>query len=201
MNLTKLNRKKARRLLSLRAHRKKAQAQRKKWRKTKKRGYLKAAKKNSQQAKRDAAAIRKINRLIELASRPSPNFRYSEFDCHNGQQVPKAAYSALDHLCRNYLEPLRDEFGPVGVTSGYRPVAYNASIGGATSSVHIYDLADGRNFRMVAADVYCARGNPGQWGAFLSDLHPGGLGIYPGSGFVHVDNRQLAGWPQSRWTG
>lgn len=160
-------------------------------------GHLKAF-------RRHRRAIKKLNRLIRRAvfrqSHPSPNFRYDEFNCKDGTPVPKAAYKGLDHLCRNYLEPLRKRFGAIAVTSGYRHQAYNAAIGGATQSVHIYDYP-GRDGSAVAADVVCATGTPQQWGDFLASIGADGIGIYNQSGFVHVDNRGNMGWPDSHGFG
>jgi uncharacterized protein YcbK (DUF882 family) len=136
----------------------------------------------------------------ELAGRPSEHFSYAEFNTNDGTPVPGMAYDGLDHLCTNYLEPLRKKFGPVSVTSGYRHQSYNRAIGGEPNSVHIYDYP-GRTGRAVAADVTCATGTPSQWGAYLDQLGAGGVGIYPGSGFVHVDNRQRMGWGTGRWWG
>lgn len=141
---------------------------------------------------------------LAAASRASENFRYSEFDCHDGTKVPRASYRALDHLCNTYLEPLRARFGPVTINSGYRPRGYNARIGGASQSLHIYDFQGRRSGAAregalaVAADVRCRRGTPTQWAAFLEGLNPGGLCAYPNSGFVHVDNRQRLGMVPAR---
>lgn len=49
---------------------------------------------------------------------------------------PPAAEANLERLCRDYLEPLRDHFGPIRVTSGYRSPELNAAIGGSRSSAH-----------------------------------------------------------------
>lgn len=143
--------------------------------------------------------VRKLTKQIEEANkRPSPNFSYSEFNTKDGTPVPRAAYKGLDHLCKNYLEPLRKEFGPVSITSGYRHQAYNAQVGGETNSVHIYDFP-GRDGSAVAADITCSKGTPSQWADFLDGLGVAGLGRY--SSFVHLDNRDRMGWPRSRWYG
>jgi len=42
----------------------------------------------------------------------------------------------LQLLCQNILQPLRDEIGPITITSGYRPVRLNRLIGGSTNSQH-----------------------------------------------------------------
>jgi hypothetical protein len=121
----------------------------------------------------------------------SPHFNVREFDCHDGRRVPTIAEPALRRLCLNYLEPVRTVFGPVKILSGYRPKDYNARIGGAKFSQHIYELTPGS----VASDFTCAHGSPAEWYRFLDNLGPGGLGRYPG--FVHVDNRP----GKARWSG
>jgi zinc D-Ala-D-Ala carboxypeptidase len=42
----------------------------------------------------------------------------------------------LQQLCEEVLQPARDYFGPIIVTSGYRSEALNAAIGGAPGSEH-----------------------------------------------------------------
>jgi hypothetical protein len=164
---------------------------------TGKQGHLKAFRAHRR-------AVKYLNRLIQrrvfLASRPSPNFSYAEFNTKDGTPVPKAAYKGLDHLCQNYLEPLRKQFGAIYVTSGYRHRAYNGAIGGATQSVHIYDYP-GRDGSAVAADIVCRTGTPQQWADYAAKLGAAGTGSYPRSGFAHIDNRDRMGWPTSRWTG
>lgn len=154
--------------------------------------------------KQHVEAIRFLRPLIEKlaqrsAGRMSPNFHVSEFACKDGTPVPKEAYPALRHLCQTYLEPLRARFGSVHITSGYRHRSYNAAIGGASQSVHIYDYP-GRGHDAVAADFVCSSGTPAQWAEFLEALNPGGLCPYPGSGFTHVDNRQRVGMAPARWS-
>lgn len=142
---------------------------------------------------RDQAAYWLKRRRSEIArhgEHASAHFRISEFDCHRGDKVPKAAYPALKRLCYEVLEPMRDRFGACRVTSGYRPADYNRSIGGASQSQHIYELGPDS----VAADVSFARGNPGQWAAYARSLGKGGVGQYNRSGFVHVDNGPRRDW-------
>ena len=47
----------------------------------------------------------------------------------------------LTWLCVRVLQPLRDHFGPVTITSGYRCPALNARIGGSASSQHCHGEA------------------------------------------------------------
>lgn len=128
--------------------------------------------------------------LRKQGQQASEHFRISEFDCHDGTRVPEVAYDALRDLCEDVLEPMRREFGACGVTSGYRHRAYNASIGGATLSQHIYDLTP----QSVAADVTFAKGSPAEWAEFARGLNVGGVGQYNRSGFVHVDNGPRRDW-------
>jgi hypothetical protein len=132
-----------------------------------------------------------------IAPRPpgqiSPHFNVSEFDCHDGRKVPAIAIPALTKLCLVYLEPMRVSFGPCHVLSGYRPADYNARIGGAKYSQHIYELTQDS----VAADLVFRTGSPALWARLADQLGAGGVGRYDQSGFVHVDNRP----ERARWTG
>lgn len=111
------------------------------------------------------------------------HFDSREFDCHDGTPVPHHAYSDLERLAGELLEPLRAEFGTTWIVSGYRTRRYNIAVGGAPNSYHIY-MATRPG---AAADVRCARGRPAQWYRLLDQRNAGGLGMY--SGHVHVDNR------------
>jgi uncharacterized protein YcbK (DUF882 family) len=115
--------------------------------------------------------------------RASAHFAFHEFDCHDGTPVPRHAHDDVTELARGYLEPLRREYGPTTIVSGYRTRAYNARVGGAPDSFHVY-LATRAG---AAADVRCARGRPADWHALLAGLKPGGLGLY--FDHVHVDTR------------
>lgn len=128
----------------------------------------------------------------------SPHFRASEFYTHDGTPCPILARPAMVRLCQDYLEPLRKEYGTALVLSGYRHELYNAAIGGARHSQHIYE----HDFESVAADMRFERGSPAKWAASASMLRAkhggkGGIGVYPRSGFIHIDNRNYkADWSQ-----
>ena len=138
-------------------------------------------------------------KIKDRQDRPSPHFAYAEFDCRNGQALPKAAEPAVKDWCERIGEPLRQKFGAVHINSGYRPVEYNESVGGETNSVHIYDLP-GRNFAAVAVDVTCEKGSPDEWYAFTAGKADG-RGIY--STFHHADNRGRFDppWSAATWSG
>lgn len=122
------------------------------------------------------------------------NFNIKEFACHDGRQVPKIAVPALTKLCLEYLEPMRAKFGTCHVLSGYRPRDYNARIGGAKYSQHIYELTP----ESVAADTFYDRGTPADWAEYARMLarkrRLGGVGQYNRSHFVHIDNGPKRDW-------
>ena len=128
-----------------------------------------------------------------MARRPyrlSRNFVLAEFsDDHEGKLPPRESIPYLRFLCEHYLQALRSEFGPVVISSGYRTERTNREVGGAPRSRHLYDVFHST----PAADVVARRGSPGEWYAFLDQLQPGGLGLYPGH--IHIDNRNL----RARW--
>jgi hypothetical protein len=47
----------------------------------------------------------------------------------------------LRELCGDYLEHIREQFGPLIITSGYRCPQLNTAIGGSKSSAHPYGCA------------------------------------------------------------
>lgn len=56
---------------------------------------------------------------------------------------PESIIESLEKLCQNLLQPIRDEVGPIIITSGWRPTEVNKILGGSTNSYHITgDAAD-----------------------------------------------------------
>lgn len=54
------------------------------------------------------------------------------------------SFSVIENLQRlvdNILQPVRDRFGPITVTSGYRSTKVNVAVGGSTLSDHILGMA------------------------------------------------------------
>ena len=49
---------------------------------------------------------------------------------------PQSVIESLTDLCINILQPLRDELGPIRLSSGYRSPRLNAAVKGASSSQH-----------------------------------------------------------------
>lgn len=116
--------------------------------------------------------------------RLSAHFRTEEFDCHDGTPVPAHAYHELRELVRVFLEPVRHEWGPTTITSGYRTRRVNALVGGTAGSFHVYEAGRWG----VAADFVCRRGTPRDWADQLEHLGVPGLGRYPDH--CHADNRR-----------
>jgi uncharacterized protein YcbK (DUF882 family) len=113
------------------------------------------------------------------------------------------------------LDELRAVLGaPITLLSTYRSPAYNAAVGGEKFSFHM---------KFMAIDFTSGRGVPSQWGTMLRKLRGrrfqipeegegsggltkaamegtswvfrGGIGVYPESGFVHLDCRGVdADW-------
>jgi hypothetical protein len=73
----------------------------------------------------------------------SPNFAQREFELD--APIPLADIPLFVALCTIILEPIRTQFGPCVITSGYRTPASNASAHGVPHSEH-----------MAIALTYCA---------------------------------------------
>lgn len=140
---------------------------------------------------------RRRRKIMERSDRPSRHFAYAEFDCRNGQELPKAAEAAVKDWCERIGEPLRERFGAVHVNSAYRPASYNSAIGGEPNSIHIYDFP-GRNCHAVAVDIACERGTPTEWYEFTTGKADG-RGLY--GSFHHADTRGRIGWSAATWSG
>jgi uncharacterized protein YcbK (DUF882 family) len=123
------------------------------------------------------------------STRLSPHFLAAEFAGHDGTPAPPGYLRWARRLCHQFLEPLRSEFGPVTITSGWRSATRNSQVGGAPSSWHLW--IPGR--AGAAADLICARGTPREWHEALDELGVPGLGFY--GDHVHADNRR----GRARW--
>ena len=70
---------------------------------------------------------------IDPSTMLAPNFRLDEF-----AEAFKGRYGIVQPHAVESVQLLRDDVGPIGVNSGYRPPEYNAGVGGATHSRHMY---------------------------------------------------------------
>jgi len=123
----------------------------------------------------------------------SPGFKVREFACVGSDTV------LIDDELVVLLQCIREHFGnPVHITSGYRTIAYNSTLPGASkNSQHIL----GR-----AADFYVEGVSVETVAAYAETLLPGrgGIGRYPKdakhptrkTGWVHIDTRAN----KSRWS-
>ena len=72
--------------------------------------------------------------------------------------------------------------------SGYRTPQYNTKVGGVAHSQHCYG---------TAADISVKGQTPAAVAAYARELMPdwGGVGVYAGQGFTHIDVRETrADW-------
>lgn len=81
---------------------------------------------------------------IDPATKIAPNFALREI-----AEAFKGRYGIVQPHAVESLQLLRDEVGAITVNSGYRPPEYNASVGGAAHSRHMY----GDGFDLDPLDV------------------------------------------------
>lgn len=114
----------------------------------------------------------------------SANFKVKEFASKdNSDKV------LIDTELVTLLQRIRDHFNsPVVITSAYRTISYNASVGGSSNSNHV---------KGKAADIQVRGVSPVIVGMFAQSINAGGIGVYAYTtgGFVHVDTRTV----QYRW--
>ena len=116
--------------------------------------------------------------------RLSEHFKVYEFRCKDNTDPIFVSLTLV-----NSLECIREHFKkPVYINSAYRNPAYNAMIGGAKRSMHMYGMA---------ADIHINGVTPEQIAEFAETIFPnsGGIGIY--NNFCHIDVRRV----KSRWNG
>jgi len=96
-------------------------------------------------------------------------------------------------LCQ-FLEEARAKFGgkPIVITSGNRPPAVNAAVGGARNSEHLYNAPG-----VGAVDFYIAGADINEVQSWADRAWPYSLGYGAPKGFIHLGIRQ--GSPRVRW--
>jgi zinc D-Ala-D-Ala carboxypeptidase len=119
------------------------------------------------------------------------HFAYEEFVCPCCGVAPPVADTPAGsfQLLVSALETLRERVGvPIRVTSGYRCPTQNAKDGGKPHSQHMLG---------IAADCTAECGWRKLYEAALKipAFADGGIGVYPGNNFVHLDVRPT----QARW--
>lgn len=96
------------------------------------------------------------------------NFTLEEFGFGDKQPNAHEIRSAWT-LCRLVLQPLRERFGPIKITSGYRSPAHNKKIGGSKTSQHMFRQASNEQVWDAAVDINFLR---------LMDDHGGRMDAY-----------------------
>lgn len=96
--------------------------------------------------------------------------------------------TALLYFHVEKLQRLRDRFGSLVVTSGYRNPKHNKRVGGAVNSMHLDFATDLVPVTGVHYDDMAALA-----------LQEGFTGIGRYHNFIHLDCRQFIGRPPARW--
>ena len=87
----------------------------------------------------------------------------------------------LVNLCNFILQPVRNEFGPIRVNSGYRSPALNAKVGGSKTSQHCNgEAADFESSRISNPDLAA-------WIAKHLEFYDG---VDPNSGWIHCSYKK-----------
>lgn len=111
----------------------------------------------------------------------SEHFDFREFACKCGGRRAGCAVIRVHRELLGSLEDYRAFAGPTEIVSGYRCPAHNASVGGASSSQHVYGSA--ADVRPVLKTLTVARRR-----VFA------GIGYQGSTGLVrHVDRRDVSG--------
>ncbi|MGH3729902.1 MAG: D-Ala-D-Ala carboxypeptidase family metallohydrolase [Micromonosporaceae bacterium] len=123
------------------------------------------------------------------------HFAYSEFDDSCGENDftggKVSAATAKENIRRIMwqLEALRRKLGdrPINISSGFRSISCNSSVGGASNSNHMY----GNAADVVGSPSLCTLHSAGKSAGFEEILGPG----YPGhSDHTHFGNRSSRLW-------
>ena len=124
----------------------------------------------------------------------TPNISYGEFALYQEERRFVANHQcATVKLIAEFLEKVRAHFGaPIEITSGYRPPAINAAVGGASQSEHLYDApyTGAVDFVVTGKDIYAVQ----DW---CDKNWPYSIGYGAPKGFVHLGMRP--GRPRVRW--
>lgn len=123
----------------------------------------------------------------------TPHFTYSEL-CLGDEARRFTSQDQCDiatELCE-FLEELREQFGPIKITSGHRPPAINAQVGGASQSEHLFQPGCG------AVDCHPISGNGYAFEHACDQKWPYSIGYgMDYRGFTHIGIR--SGRPRVRW--
>lgn len=122
------------------------------------------------------------------------NFTYAEFT-NGGEDARRFLNQAQCDIAveiARFLQEARSEWGPLKITSGHRPAAINAAVGGASQSEHLYQPGCG------AVDVYPINGRGQEFEDWVDSVWAYSVGYGMSyRGFTHIGIR--AGRPRVRW--
>lgn len=147
---------------------------------------LKSKKTEEPKGERPMVEINAYSKAKDGGKKLSANFTVKEFACKDGSDAVLTAPRLV-----MVLQSIRSHFAaPVVIHSAYRTPQYNAKVGGAAHSQHCYG---------TAADISVRGQTPAAVAAYARTLMPdwGGVGVYAGQGFTHIDVREL----RADWTG
>jgi len=146
------------------------------------------------QTYRDKVATTDLTPDSPFDTKVTENFTYGELT-NGGEEARR--FTSQDQcevaveICE-FLEKARAKFGPIKITSGHRPPAINAAVGGASSSEHLYSSGCG------AVDAYPINGNGEDFETWCDRNWPYSIGYGMSyRGFVHIGIR--SGKPRVRW--
>lgn len=134
----------------------------------------------------EAALRESLDRLDKGKATASEHFSFAEWTCHcglDGKPFASCARVRVHRALLRGLEELRAAYYKGGLTpiSGYRCPAYNQSIGGASSSQHMYGAACDLDPKVLYRSMSALR-------------RFAGIGYVGANGLVaHVDVRNVSG--------
>lgn len=101
--------------------------------------------------------LTKSFRLSEL-TRSSALEEYNKQHDTNLRNTPDShSLKNLKYLCENYLQPLRDDWGPITINSGYRSDFVNNLVGGSVNSFHRLGMAvDIKCYSWLEGFMFCS---------------------------------------------
>ena len=127
-------------------------------------------------------------------TRLTKDFIYAEFT-NGGEDARRFLNQAQCDIAveiARFLQEARGMWGPLKITSGHRPAAINAAVGGASQSEHLYQPGCG------AVDAYPINGRGQEFEDWCDEVWPYSIGYgMQYRGFVHIGIRN--GRPRVRW--
>lgn len=110
-----------------------------------------------------------LSKVNDVEQKIAPNFTFEEFLAER-----KGRYGLLQPHLIERLQEIRDDLGALSVNSGYRNISYNAGVGGATYSRHLYgDAADLKpsSASLSALGAACSANGAGYVGYYETHVH------------------------------